>query len=66
MTHHRYRTVVGGIGIVYDGLSSTEAYRKFNLFVAESETEGSAAAGKLVTVFKDYEIVREYFPPDRE
>jgi hypothetical protein len=58
----RYRTAVAGGGIVYDGQSRTEAYRQFDLFVAQSKDERSATAAKGVAVFKDYDIVREYVP----
>ena len=57
MTHHRYRTVVGGIGTVYDGDSAMEAHGEFNRFVA-----GYAGDGKSVMVFKDCEIVKAYKP----
>ena len=62
MAGPRYRTAVAGGGIVYDGQSRTEAYRQFDLFVAQSKDERSATAAKGVAVFKDYGIVREYVP----
>jgi len=64
VTHHRYRTVVSGIGMVYDGDSAMEAHGEFNLFVVQSKIAGYA--GKSVIVFKDYEIVKKYEPPEPE
>ena len=62
MAHHRYRTAVAGGGILYDGQSRTEAYRQFDLFVAQSKDERSATAAQGVAVFMGYDIVREYVP----
>ena len=62
----QYRVVVGIIGIVYDGDSVLEAKRQFRLFVRKSKTAGSSSAGEAVTLFKNYEIINEYRPPDRE
>jgi hypothetical protein len=62
----QYRVVVGGIGIVYDGESVLEAKRQFRLFIRKSKTAGSSSAGESVTLFKNYEIINEYRPPDRE
>ena len=62
----QYRVVVGTIGIVYDGDSVLEAKRQFRLFVRKSKTAGSSSARESVTLFKNYEIINEYHPPDRE
>ena len=60
----RYRVVVKGLGKVYDGDSGAEAKRKFQLFVKESKKRQPESASKSVTLFKNYEIVWEYQPPD--
>ena len=62
----KYRVVVGGIGIVYEGDSVSEAKRQFKLFTRKSKTAESSSAGESVTLFKNYEIINEYHPPDRE
>ena len=60
----KYRLVVGGIGVVYEGDSVSEAKRQFRLFLAKSQTAGSKYSGEPVTLFKNYDIIREYRPPD--
>jgi hypothetical protein len=55
---NQYRVVVGGAGIVYAGASEIEARRQYRDSVFLS-------TGEAVTLFKDYEIIREYHP-DRE
>jgi hypothetical protein len=62
----KYRLVVNGLGKVYDGASEEEAKRKFQLFVKQSKKRRSKSAPRLVTLFKNYEIVREYQVPERE
>jgi hypothetical protein len=62
----KYRLVVGGVGIVYDGESEREARRQFNLLVTQSKELGSKSARRSVTLFKNYEIIKEYNPPERE
>jgi hypothetical protein len=62
----QYRVVVGRIGIVYDGDSVLEAKRQYRLFMLKSKTAGSSSPGESVTLFKNYEIINEYHPPDRE
>jgi hypothetical protein len=57
----KYRVVVKEAGKVYDGLSEDEARRKFNLFVKAPKKPRSAV--RRVTLFKEYEIVREYLAP---
>jgi hypothetical protein len=66
MPSDQYRIVVGGAGIVFDDYSEWEAKRQFNQFVVQSKTVGSAEAGRSVTLFKNYAIIKEYWPPDRE
>jgi hypothetical protein len=51
---------------VYDGVLEEEAKRKFQLFVKQSKKRRSKSAPRLVTLLKNYEIVREYQVPERE
>ena len=51
---------------VYDGASEEEAKRRFQLFVKQSKKRRSNSAPRLVTLFKNYEIVSEYQVPERE
>ena len=60
----KYRLVVGGVGMVYDGESEREAKRQFNLFVIQSKDLRSKSARRSVTLFKNYEIIKEYNPPE--
>jgi hypothetical protein len=48
----KYRVVVGGSGMVYEGESLSEAKRQFTRFVLQSKTAGSKSAGETVTLFK--------------
>jgi hypothetical protein len=52
----RYRVVIGGVSIVYDGDDLPDAVRLFRLFFT---------LGCPVALFKGYEILSE-FHPDRE
>ena len=61
---NQYRVVVEVVGIAYDGGSRSEAMRKFDLFVVQSKSAKSQSDRRSVTLFKNYEIVREYHPPD--
>ena len=58
--------IVGGLGKVYEGVSMLEAIRRFRKFVSQSKTEGARAAGEPVTLFKNYDVIRDYHPPDDE
>jgi len=58
----RYRVVVGGLGIVFDGYSCLNANLQFSVFVARSEAAKSRLAAGSVLLFKDAEIVREFHP----
>jgi len=55
----QYSLVVGELGKVFDGCSRPEANRQFALFVIQSKIARSKSDGKPVTLFKNYEIVRE-------
>ena len=52
--------------MVYDGDSVLEAKRQFRQYVLQSKTAESKPGGESVTLFKNYEIIKEYHPPDRE
>ncbi len=56
----QYRVVVGGMGIVYEGDSVSEAKRQFRLFLGKSKAAKSGSAGEPVTLFKNYDIIRDY------
>jgi hypothetical protein len=58
----KYRLVITGRGLIYDGESATEANRQFAQVVTQSKTAGSRYFGERVTLFRDYEIMREYRP----
>jgi hypothetical protein len=60
----KYRLVVGGVGIVYDGESKSEARLQFSRFVIQSKNPRSKSARRSVTLFKNYEIIKEYHPPE--
>lgn len=62
----KYRLLVGGFGIAYEGESESEAGHQFNLFMAKSKNPKSSSAGEAVTLFKNYEVIREHRPPHRE
>ena len=62
----QYRVVVGEVGIAFDGDSRSEATGQFDQFVIRSKTMRFAMAGKSIALFKDYEILKEYHPPDPE
>jgi len=59
----KYRLVVGGVEMVYEGESEREAKRQFNLFVIQSKDLRSKSARRSVT-FKNYEIIKEYNSPE--
>jgi len=58
----KYRLLVGGVGIAYEGESEAEGRRQFGLFVAESKTGRSRSSGESVTLFRNFEVVRRYQP----
>jgi len=60
----KYRLLVGGLGIAYEGASETEGWRQFSLFVTESKIKRSRSAGECVTLFRDFEVLRSYTPPE--
>jgi hypothetical protein len=60
----KYRLLVGGVGIAYEGESELEGRRQFNLFTAESKTPGSSSSGESVTLFRNFGVVTKYLPPE--
>jgi hypothetical protein len=62
----KYRLLVGGVGIAYEGESESEAGHQFNMFMAKSKNPKSSSAGEAVMLFKNYEVIREHRPPRRE
>lgn len=50
--------------MVYDGDSVLEAKRQFRQFIIQSKTAKSKPGGEPVTLFKNYQIIKEYQPPD--
>ena len=62
----KYQIVVAGIGIAYDGESALEANRQYTLLVNQSKAARSKHSGVRITLFKNYEILREYRPSVRE
>jgi hypothetical protein len=62
----RYRLIVKGVGKVYDGDSGKEARRRFQPFVEKSKKRRSKVASRLITLFKNYQVIREYQVPDPE
>ena len=61
----QYRVVVWGTGVVYDGTKS-EAMRQFNLFVVQSKNAKSESDRRSVTLFKNFEMIREHRPLDQK
>ena len=58
----KYRLLVGGVGIAYEGESESEGRRQFSLFMTESKNPRSLSAGESVILFRDFEILRKYSP----
>jgi hypothetical protein len=60
----KYRLLVGGVGIAYEGESEPEGRRQFGLYIAKSKTARSGSSGESVTLFRNFEVVRRYRPPE--
>ena len=56
-----YRVVVWGTGVVHEG-TKPEALRQFNLFVVQSKNAESESERRSITLFKNFEVIREYHP----
>ena len=51
--------------MVYDG-TKPEAMRQFNLFVVQSKNAKSESDRRSVTLFKNFEMIREHRPLDQK
>ena len=60
MPRLRYTTIVGNIGIVYDGTSRLFALRHFNEYRAQSNTGRGRANGEDVTMLTNDEVTAEH------
>jgi hypothetical protein len=58
----KYRLLVGGVGIAYEGQSESEGRRQFNVYMIESKDPRSLSAGEPVTLFKGFEVLKRYSP----
>ena len=58
----KYRLLVGGVGIAYEGESESEGRRQFSLYMIESKDPRSLSAGESVTLFRGFEVLRRYSP----
>ena len=58
----KYRLLVGGVGIAYEGESESEGRRQFSLYMVESKDPRSLSAGEAVTLFRGFEVLRRYSP----
>jgi hypothetical protein len=56
----KYRLLVGGVGIAYEGESESEGRRQFGIYTAESRTARLSSAGESVTLFRNFKVVRRY------
>ena len=59
----KYKVVVRGNGVVYDGESMSEANRRFAIFVTRSKKEADRSDPDTDTLFKNYQIVRQWYRP---
>lgn len=59
-TQTSFIVIVGNIGTVYSGLSLFEADAAFSAYRRASIDNAGRAAGESVTMFKDYDILREH------
>ena len=60
----KYRLLVGGVGIAYEGESESEGTRQFGMYMAESKTARHQSSGESVTLFRNFEVVRRYRPSE--
>jgi hypothetical protein len=56
----KYRLLVGGVGIAYEGESESEGRRQFGRYMAELKTARLRSSGESVTLFRNFEVVRRY------
>lgn len=56
-----YEVIVGNVGSVYTGTSSSEAIEKYDSYVEKSKSRtGGRVCGEFVTLMKDGEIIKEH------
>jgi hypothetical protein len=60
----KYRLLVGGVGIAYEGESESEGRRQFGMYMAESKTARLSSSGESVTLFGNFKVVRRYRPSE--
>ena len=60
----KYRLLVGGVGIAYEGESELEGRRHFGMYMAEPKTAQRQPSGASVTLFRNLEVVRQYRPSE--
>lgn len=58
--YEKYSVLVGNIGEVYSGYSEDEAEDNFSEYVAQSESKFGRAAGEIVSMLRNGEIVKEH------
>jgi hypothetical protein len=58
---HTYEVYCGNVGCIHTGHSSREALKAFREYVGQSKSDCGRAGGEDVAVFKDGEILREYY-----
>ena len=57
-----WEVIVGNIGRVYAGSSSTEAKRKYASYVKAAKAKYGRASGESVSLWKDGDVVKEHEP----
>jgi hypothetical protein len=60
----KYRLLVGGVGIAYEGESESEGRRQFGMYMAQSKTARLSSSGESVTLFRNFKVVRRYRPSE--
>jgi hypothetical protein len=58
----KYRLLVGGVGVVYEGEPEPKRGRQFGLFMAESKTTRSRSSGESEALFRNFAVKRRYQP----
>jgi hypothetical protein len=60
----KYRLLVGGVGIAYEGESESEGRRQFGMYMAQSKTARLSSSGESVTLFRNFKVVRRCRPSE--
>ena len=60
----KYRLLVGRVGIAYEGESELEGRRQFRMHMAKSKTAQHQSSGEAVTLFRNFDVVRQYRPSE--